>query len=213
MSDEVDEWYDDKSPNYSDDVVDYGGYEVHYILYGYRLDSLRNLFPIFVVADNGGDYRNAEEAVISLLEDGTDGQGKEWCISAPGTYDLPREDTEEKKCQIRFEYLTPSTDPKHVDDGSRPDARRIFRDLIDAIQEERNLYYNSVKTQDIKHARFWIKYIREPRILLPFPTERPNGPNYENHRNTLIPCYIVTDSTTMRENTRLISVQWAYPVL
>jgi hypothetical protein len=209
MSEDIDEIYANSTVSYNHGQASINEFDIYYIHFGYERDSLRNLFPVLILSDNGEGVEQAENAVMDLLRN-----DDEFYIRSPGIYDPPVKEIEQVTCQIEFNRLSPTSNPDIID-GARPgDARTVFVELLEDLeQEQENLYYNSTSGSVPNHAIFWVDFEGSPEVRLPFPTEPPNGEIYTQHLDTEIPCYILTDDYDQRKLKRPVTLKWIYPIV
>jgi hypothetical protein len=212
MSDRIEGTYKDATPNVKlRETRTERGHPIQYLVFGYEIDSLSSLFPIFITHNAGRQFYEVQESVVEFVSG-----SPEFSVCAPGVYDPPPEE-ENTGCHIKFFDITPETH-EEVDDVTDAQAIRLAKQFKADLENGGNPYRDTRTTDNGKFVVFFLDIGRGHRITLPFPTSRPLNSEDSEQLQTKLPCYIITSADRPPErgelpNKELVTLRWSYPLL
>ncbi|WP_440007691.1 hypothetical protein [Halomicrococcus sp. SG-WS-1] len=213
MSDKIDGLYEDATPDIESGEIQIDGHPIRYLLYGYEIDTLHNLFPIFITHDAGQGLDKLQKLIVKSVNRNT-----AFSVCAPGKYTPPPVQNENTDCHIEFVRITPETDPTLIDDVSEAQAIRLANDYKTKLEDGNNPYLNSGGTDDSKFVKFFLDIGRGHCVQLPFPTSKPSENEEDEQLQTVLPCYIITVEDPNRRGQELpekelVTLRWTYSLV
>ena len=213
MSDRIDELYRNATPDVDSGEIQTNGHLIQYILFGYEIDSLSNLFPIFITYDGGYELSEIRRSIIKNID-----QNPDFTVCAPGIYTPPPVHNEDTDCLIRFIKITPHTEPTLIDSVSEAQVIRVTNQFTSELEDGGHPYLNSGSTDEGEFAKFFLDIGRGHSVQLPFPTRRPSTNEEDEQLQTILPCYIITSEEANWRGQELpekelITLRWSYPLL
>lgn len=212
MSDRIGSLYGDATPDIESGEIQADGHPIRYLSYGYEIDSLRKLFPIFITYDAGQGLYELRRLIIETINHPSD-----FTICAPGIYIPPPVHNENTDCHIKFTIVTPETEPTLVETVSEAQVIRMANDFKSQLEDGNNSYLNSRSTDDGEFAKFFLDIGRGHSVQLPFPTSSPPNDEEDEQLQTVLPCYIITEDRNWRgqelPEKELVTLRWTYPLL
>lgn len=203
----VDQYYNTKTPEIeAGNLNDYA----FYLKYGYDMDSLFPLFPIYIFADCGLNPDRRKETFIEYLESLDD-----HVIRAPGRYKGERIE-KNITCMARIISISPDA----VDDRNNANietvrhATSLLKKDLEEDGDTKNLYdLDYSRGEDtwvafkVDHDRNW----QQPfSVELPVPTSPVST---DTITDTKILCYHITEEDYEQISTEDVELLWSFPVL
>lgn len=212
MTDRVVKLLDSETPHVERSRYSEAGFTIFAIWYGYQRDTLRDLFPILVIADESKGAEMAMSAVKRCISKGSTDASKQLAVNCPCSHGGNLPDPREIKSSIKF-YRLLADEQDGVHDRSEGTARQIREDLIDDLDGE-DLFTGTVdEGAELFTASFTKGYKSHNfEVQLPFPDDPPSR-CIDDPYDIQIPCYIITNkSMSKRTKTKWPDMQWHFPI-
>lgn len=197
------QYYDTKSPKIK--VGKLNSY-AFYLQYGYDMDSLFPLFPVYIFADCGVDSDKRKKDFIAYIEN-----LDHPVVRAPGRYSG---NLVERKIECKARII--SISPDAVDNRNDADSGTLQRasSLLKKDLEGRNLYDFDYTEKESSWVSFSVEHNRNWRrpfdINFPVPKSQPST---DTISNTKILCYHITEEDYAKTSVRDVELLWSFPVV